>query len=277
MKTRIKFSKCGSMRFVGHLDVMRYFQKAFRRAQIPVSYSQGFSPHQLMSFSSPLGIGLSSDGEYMDLTLDQVEDADRIVEQMNEQMNEEIRVRNLTILKDDARPSMAMLAACDYMIAAKPDKTSFLERVDLEELVHRFMEQSSITILKKTKRMIKEGREIAAIHPNMVVKIPMTVEGLKACKVLSSEGIKTNVTLIFSANQALLAARAGATYVSPFLGRLDDISTRGVDLIRDIADIFAVTDLDTQIIAASVRNPDGKEFLHKKELLPCYIRKYSVF
>ncbi len=103
--------------------------------------------------------------------------------------------------------------------------------------------------------MIAEGRAIAAIHPNMVVKIPMTVEGLKACKVLSSEGIKTNVTLIFSANQALLAARAGATYVSPFLGRLDDISQRGVDLIREIADIFAVTDLDTQIIAASVRNP----------------------
>ena len=103
--------------------------------------------------------------------------------------------------------------------------------------------------------MIAEGRAIAAIHPNMVVKIPMTVEGLKACKVLSSEGIKTNVTLIFSANQALLAARAGATYVSPFLGRLDDISQRGVDLIREIADIFAVTDLATQIIAASVRNP----------------------
>ena len=103
--------------------------------------------------------------------------------------------------------------------------------------------------------MIAEGREIAKIHPNMVVKIPMTVEGLKATKVLSAEGIKTNVTLIFSANQALLAARAGATYVSPFLGRLDDISQRGVDLIREIADIFAVTDLETRIIAASVRNP----------------------
>ncbi len=103
--------------------------------------------------------------------------------------------------------------------------------------------------------MIKEGREIAKIHPNMVVKIPMTVEGLKACKALTAEGIKTNVTLIFSANQALLAARAGATYVSPFLGRLDDISQRGVDLIREISDIFAVTDLETQIIAASVRNP----------------------
>ncbi len=103
--------------------------------------------------------------------------------------------------------------------------------------------------------MIREGREIAAIHPNMVVKIPMTVEGLKACKALTSEGIKVNVTLIFTANQALLAARAGATYVSPFLGRLDDISQRGVDLIREISDIFAVTDLDTQIIAASIRNP----------------------
>ena len=104
--------------------------------------------------------------------------------------------------------------------------------------------------------MIKEGREIAKIHPNMVVKIPMTVEGLKACKVLTSEGIKTNVTLIFTANQALLAARAGATYVSPFLGRLDDISVSGVQLIRDIANMFAnYDDINAQIIAASVRNP----------------------
>lgn len=103
--------------------------------------------------------------------------------------------------------------------------------------------------------MIREGREIAAIHPNMVVKIPMTVEGLKAVKVLSAEGIKTNVTLIFSANQALLAARAGATYVSPFLGRLDDISQPGTELIETIAEMFAVAGIETQIIAASVRHP----------------------
>ena len=103
--------------------------------------------------------------------------------------------------------------------------------------------------------MIKEGREIAAIHPNMIVKIPMTAEGLKATKVLASEGIKTNVTLIFTANQALLAARAGASYVSPFLGRLDDINVRGVDLIAEIAEIFAVSGIETEIIAASVRNP----------------------
>ena len=124
----------------------------------------------------------------------------------------------------------------------------------------------------KAEDMIVEAREIAKIHKNMVVKIPMTVEGLKAVKVLSKEGIKTNVTLIlkavkvlskegiktnvtliFSANQALLAARAGATYVSPFLGRLDDISTDGLELIRTISDIFATHAIETEIISASVR------------------------
>ena len=104
--------------------------------------------------------------------------------------------------------------------------------------------------------MIKEGREIAKIHKNMVVKIPTTIEGLKATKVLSSEGIKTNLTLIFNPNQALLAARAGAAYVSPFLGRLDDISQNGLDLIADIKEIFDMAgDIDTEIICASVRNP----------------------
>lgn len=104
--------------------------------------------------------------------------------------------------------------------------------------------------------MIAEGREIAKLHKNMVVKIPMTVEGLKAVKVLSAEGIHTNVTLVFSASQALLAARAGATYVSPFLGRLDDISTDGIALIQDIEDIFQMyPDIETEVICASVRHP----------------------
>lgn len=103
--------------------------------------------------------------------------------------------------------------------------------------------------------MIAEAREIASIHPNMVVKIPMTAEGLKAVKALHKEGIKTNVTLIFSPAQALLAARAGADYVSPFLGRLDDISTPGISLIEDITEIFQMHGIETQIIAASIRNP----------------------
>ena len=102
--------------------------------------------------------------------------------------------------------------------------------------------------------MIKEAREIAKIHPNMVVKIPMTKEGLKAVKVVTAEGIKTNVTLVFTSAQALLAERAGATYVSPFLGRLDDISMPGIDLIEDISQIFSMHDIKTQIIAASVRH-----------------------
>ena len=103
--------------------------------------------------------------------------------------------------------------------------------------------------------MIAEGREIAKLHKNMVVKIPMTIEGLKACKVLSSEGIKVNMTLIFTANQALLCARAGAAFVSPFLGRLDDISVRGTDLISEVAEIFNIHNIQTEIIAASIRNP----------------------
>lgn len=103
--------------------------------------------------------------------------------------------------------------------------------------------------------MIKEGREIAKIHSNIVVKIPMTVEGLKATKVLANEGIKVNVTLIFSANQALLAARAGASYVSPFIGRLDDISQNGMELIRSITQIFETHNISSEIIAASVRTP----------------------
>lgn len=114
---------------------------------------------------------------------------------------------------------------------------------------------SGEVISEDAQGMIKEGREIAAIHKNMIVKIPMTAEGLKATKVLSKDGIKTNVTLIFSVTQALLAANAGSTYVSPFLGRIDDISMDGMKLVRNIADIFAIHGIETEIIAASVRNP----------------------
>lgn len=103
--------------------------------------------------------------------------------------------------------------------------------------------------------MVEEARELAKIHPNVIIKIPMTKEGLKAVKVLTDEGIETNVTLVFSANQALLAARAGATYVSPFVGRLDDIGNQGMDIIYDIVDIFSIHDIDTKIIAASIRHP----------------------
>lgn len=105
------------------------------------------------------------------------------------------------------------------------------------------------------EEMVEEGKVLAGLDPHVVVKIPMTAEGLKACKALTKLGIKTNVTLVFSANQALLAARAGATYVSPFVGRIDDIGWDGVALIETIAEIFNLHGMDTQIIAASIRKP----------------------
>lgn len=114
---------------------------------------------------------------------------------------------------------------------------------------------SAEVIALDTEGMLKEARELAGMHKNIVVKIPMTEEGLKAVKVLSQEGINTNVTLIFNAVQALLAARAGATYVSPFLGRLDDIGENGLNLVEEICDIFSIHAIDTQVIAASIRNP----------------------
>jgi transaldolase len=103
--------------------------------------------------------------------------------------------------------------------------------------------------------MVEEGRKLAALHPNIVVKIPMTTEGLKAVKILSSENIRTNVTLIFSSTQALMSAKAGASYVSPFVGRLDDVSQVGMDLVSDIMNIYANYGYETEVIVASIRNP----------------------
>lgn len=114
---------------------------------------------------------------------------------------------------------------------------------------------SAEVIALDAEGMISEGKELAAIAPNITVKVPMTTEGLKAVHAFSELSIKTNVTLVFSATQALLAARAGATYVSPFLGRLDDIGHNGLDLISEIVEIFEIHDIPTEIIAASVRHP----------------------
>ncbi len=139
-------------------------------------------------------------------------------------------------------------------LVAKEGNVSFHDRIkEIADLVPGSV--SAEVIALDAEGMIKEGKELAAIAPNITVKIPMTLEGLKAVHALSQEGIKTNVTLIFNANQALLAARAGATYVSPFLGRLDDIGQNGLDLISTISEIFAIHGIETEIIAASIRHP----------------------
>ncbi|MGM9943954.1 MAG: fructose-6-phosphate aldolase [Lysinibacillus sp.] len=139
-------------------------------------------------------------------------------------------------------------------LVAKEPGVNFHDRLrEIAELVNGSVSGEVISL--DVEGMIREGEELAAIHPNITVKLPMTPAGLQACKHFSEKGIKTNVTLIFSANQALMAARAGATYVSPFLGRLDDIGHNGVELISTIADIFTIHDIKTEIIAASIRHP----------------------
>lgn len=131
---------------------------------------------------------------------------------------------------------------------------SFHDR--LREIVAFVKGSVSAEVMGETaEAMIAEGEELAKIGPQITVKVPMTLEGLKAVAAFKEKGIKTNVTLIFSANQALLAARAGATYVSPFLGRLDDIGHNGLDLVEEIAELFQIHQLETEIIAASIRHP----------------------
>ena len=114
---------------------------------------------------------------------------------------------------------------------------------------------SAEVISMESEKMVEEAKELAKIHPNIVIKIPMCAEGLKAVKILTAMGIRTNVTLIFSAAQALLAARAGASFVSPFVGRIDDIGMDGIALIEEVANMFAIHDIKTEIIAASIRMP----------------------
>ncbi|MGE7842360.1 fructose-6-phosphate aldolase [Lysinibacillus sp. NPDC093712] len=139
-------------------------------------------------------------------------------------------------------------------LVAKEENVSFHDRLrEIAELVDGSV--SGEVIALEAEGMIKEGLELAAIAPNITVKLPMTPAGLEACRFFANKGIKTNVTLIFSANQALMAARAGATYVSPFIGRLDDIGQNGVELIETISDIFTIHNIETQIIAASIRHP----------------------
>lgn len=149
MKARIKFTKTGSMKFIGHLDIMRYFQKAFRRAEIDIAYSQGFNRHQLMSFAQPLGVGLTSDGEYLDVQLNSSDSDVRMLERLNAQMNDEIQAVKFHVLADDGRNAMSIVSAADYQIALK-DGYEAVE--NLEEKFRTFMEQDKIEIEKKTKK-----------------------------------------------------------------------------------------------------------------------------
>ncbi|SEU29804.1 radical SAM-linked protein [Lacrimispora sphenoides] len=155
MKLRIKFSKQGPVKFVGHLDVMRYFQKAMRRAGIDIKYSEGFSPHQIMSFAAPLGVGLTSNGEYMDIEVNSMEDCKTMVSQLNEVMAEGIQIMECHILEERAKNAMSLVAAADYTLTFREGK----QTNDLDAFLNGlsdFMGQDHIFITKKTKKGERE-------------------------------------------------------------------------------------------------------------------------
>jgi len=155
MKTRMRFTKTGSIKFIGHLDCMRFFQKAIRRAKLDVAYSQGFSPHQLMSFASPLGVGVTSDGEYLDVEFHSLPELlmPELVFYLNQFMTDEIFVTEIEIMPDSFKNSMALLCKADYMIVEK-ETGVFPE--NWKEQWNDFMSQEEILVVKKTKKSEKE-------------------------------------------------------------------------------------------------------------------------
>jgi len=153
MKLRIKFSKSGVMKFIGHLDIMRYFQKAMRRADIDIAYSTGFSPHQIMSFAAPLGVGLESNGEYFDIEANSVTNANDMKDRLNAVMVDGIHVETIRMLPENAGNAMASVAAAKYAIRFDP---SYPVPFDLEHAVKSFMAKERIPVVKQTKKSRKE-------------------------------------------------------------------------------------------------------------------------
>lgn len=173
MKIRIKFKKSGSMKFIGHLDVMRYFQKAIRRAEIDVLYSQGYNPHQLMSFASPLGVGLTSDGEYLDVTVGEYTSSKDMMDRLNSTMVEGFEVTKVNRIINENKNAMSVVAAADYLISLKDgygfepaedvevsslkyDLSTLVDREKFISAFHDFMAQEEIVILKKSKKSERE-------------------------------------------------------------------------------------------------------------------------
>ena len=181
MKARIKFSKTGNVKFIGHLDVMRYFQKLIRRAKLDVTYSQGYHPHQIMSFTSPLSVGIESKGEYFDIETNSEIDTDYAVKVLNDHSVDEIQVLKYIQLPDDAKKSMALLSAADYIVDMDFD----------EETIDKFLSQNKIEVLKKTKK----SEKVVDIKP-MIYKLEKQGNKLFVCLAHGSQAnLKPNLVV----------------------------------------------------------------------------------
>ena len=149
MKVRIQFSKHGVMKFIGHLDIMRYFQKAMRRAGVDIAYTGGFSPHQIMSFAAPLGVGLESDGEYMDIEVNSHHGATEMMEALNSVMADGIRILSVRALPDQAKNAMASVAAAGYLVRFRK---GYEPEFDIKKSLHAFYDKKEIPFVKTTKK-----------------------------------------------------------------------------------------------------------------------------
>ncbi|MFV0344075.1 MAG: TIGR03936 family radical SAM-associated protein [Anaerocolumna sp.] len=155
MMVRMKFLKTGPLKFIGHLDIMRYFQKTFRRAGIDVEYSKGYSPHQILSFAAPLGVGLTSEGEYLDVSINTMMDTDVMIQKINEAMNENIRITDLRILPEGSKNAMSIVAGADYKLSLR-DGYDFLDKEEFVQKFQDYMNQNEIIVIKKSKKSENE-------------------------------------------------------------------------------------------------------------------------
>lgn len=155
MRVRLKFSKYGTMKYIGHLDMLRYFQKAFRRASVPMKYSEGFNPHPIMSFAAPLGVGITSEGEYLDIETDKDVELDSLVSDINKEMVEGCDVLAARELLQNEKKAMAAVTAAEYIVYLKKE-ASLLSNTDVKSAVDAFMAQETISVIKKTKKGERE-------------------------------------------------------------------------------------------------------------------------
>ena len=157
MKIRVKFKKWGCMKFIGHLDMMRYFQKAVRRADIDIRYSEGYSAHQIMSFAAPLGVGITSDGEYFDIDVNTTESTEKSIQALNAQMVDGVEVTGYVLLPDDAKKAMSLVAAADYVLSFKEGYESPYTIEEWKEAIDKhFFNAPSFVVMKKTKKSERE-------------------------------------------------------------------------------------------------------------------------
>lgn len=190
MKIRIKFRKWGSMKFIGHLDMMRYFQKVMRRANVDIRYSEGFSPHQIMSFAAPLGVGITSDGEYFDIEVHSTKSSAEMIADLNDTMVDGVDIVGYVALPDDAKPAMSIVAAADYILSYKKGYESPFDTEEWKKhLEETFTSQSSFTILKKTK---KSEREVD-LKPLVYAFDVIESEGIPAFYIKVSTGSTDNI------------------------------------------------------------------------------------